>query len=210
VPHKNPEARRAWAKERYSRERERLRDYQANYHSKNRERVRQWRENYHESVGQEYIREYTKAWKKANADRVAGYESSPGRIAQRRDQRERVRVPNSVRRAEKKRALLSLIGSACAQCGYNENIAALDFDHINRSTKVAAIGSLIAAGAPDEMLIAEALKCQVLCANCHRVKTQSDFNSEHYAESVRGDHGDSPDMAYLAYFLEQEYMPVAA
>lgn len=58
----------------------------------------------------------------------------------------------------------------CARCGYNANPVALDFDHIDRSTKSFDIGRM-RSKTSIEKLLAEVDKCQVLCANCHRIKT---------------------------------------
>ena len=60
------------------------------------------------------------------------------------------------------------IGVGCYDCGYNEHPAALDFDHV-RGGKTAGLGqmqtySLVA-------IQAEMMKCEVVCANCHRVRT---------------------------------------
>ena len=58
-------------------------------------------------------------------------------------------------------------GKVCARCGSAEN---LELDHIDRTTKVShAIWSWSEARRQ-----AELAKCQVLCAECHKDKTQAD------------------------------------
>jgi hypothetical protein len=61
----------------------------------------------------------------------------------------------------------------CIDCGETD-LAVLDFDHRDRSTKTAAIAVLIRRGkvAP---LLAEIAKCDVRCANDHRRKTAREF-----------------------------------
>ena len=66
------------------------------------------------------------------------------------------------------------IDRGCAKCGYNAHSAALDFNHIHsdktfnvsQDTKVAM-----------HKLLLEIDKCEVLCANCHRVHT---YENKHW------------------------------
>ena len=57
----------------------------------------------------------------------------------------------------------------CQCCGYKTHACALDFDHLNPTTKVRGIAQLCTANT--SKLLQEIKKCQVLCANCHRIKT---------------------------------------
>ena len=61
-------------------------------------------------------------------------------------------------------------------CGYHKNFAALDFDHIDPTTKKRTISHLLAINQPWawQAALRESRKCQVLCANCHREKTFPD------------------------------------
>ncbi len=61
------------------------------------------------------------------------------------------------------------LASGCVDCGYNEHACALDFDHIDASTKLFTIGPNV--GAAWAKVEAEIAKCEVVCANCHRVRT---------------------------------------
>lgn len=65
----------------------------------------------------------------------------------------------------KKRHLILYFGGVCARCGYSKCIAALEFHHRDRSKKDFSISSKIHW--PMLKLIAEAQKCELLCANCH-------------------------------------------
>lgn len=56
----------------------------------------------------------------------------------------------------------------CQHCGYNEHACALDFDHIDQATKEFLIPRCLAR-TPLKRLFNEIRKCQILCANCHRV-----------------------------------------
>ena len=57
----------------------------------------------------------------------------------------------------------------CECCGYKEFHFALDFDHINPKEKIRDIAKMHTTN--EKTLFAEIAKCQVLCAICHRVKT---------------------------------------
>lgn len=82
---------------------------------------------------------------------------------------------NAVRmeaRLELKRKLVAAAGGHCTRCGYNKSIHALDFHHTSKN-KENTVSTLLtrAAGAKGDALalaLAEAAKCILLCANCHR------------------------------------------
>lgn len=60
----------------------------------------------------------------------------------------------------------------CARCGYNEHPAALHFDHRDHTQK-----SFNISQDPKrswETIEAEIAKCDVLCANCHAVRTHEE------------------------------------
>lgn len=58
----------------------------------------------------------------------------------------------------------------CAVCG-NADFRVLDFDHKDRESKEFDVGYGISKGYSIEKIKKEIDKCQVLCANCHRIKT---------------------------------------
>lgn len=64
----------------------------------------------------------------------------------------------------------------CTDCGYREHSAALDFDHV-RDGKTSNIAKM-AGCASMERLMAEMAKCEVVCANCHRVRTVERQNAK--------------------------------
>ena len=55
----------------------------------------------------------------------------------------------------------------CAKCGYNKCIAALDYHHINETTKLDTVARL-STHSNIETAIKETKKCIIFCANCHR------------------------------------------
>lgn len=58
----------------------------------------------------------------------------------------------------------------CKFCGYKENVLALQFDHINPKEKSFSLSQGYRSKGMDK-LKKEIRKCQVLCANCHAIKT---------------------------------------
>lgn len=62
----------------------------------------------------------------------------------------------------------------CVDCGFDKP-AALDFDHV-RGKKRNIVSALVNTGYSVKTIRAEIAKCDVRCANCHRLKTAKDFN----------------------------------
>lgn len=57
----------------------------------------------------------------------------------------------------------------CADCGQRFPAACMDFDHKNPADKTAAVSML--SGRRWRTTVAEMDKCDVVCANCHRVRS---------------------------------------
>lgn len=68
-----------------------------------------------------------------------------------------------------------LLDHPCVNCG-NDDIRVLEFDHMR--DKVADISYATFAGWSTERLQEEIDKCQIRCANCHRIKTFNERNSK--------------------------------
>jgi len=58
----------------------------------------------------------------------------------------------------------------CADCGWAQWPRGLDWDHV-RGDKFRGVATLIANGRPRIEIEAETAKCEVVCANCHRIRT---------------------------------------
>lgn len=70
------------------------------------------------------------------------------------------------RRRKVKEMLVAEAGGACALCGYARHPAALQFHHLDPTTKSFGLG-VRGITRSLEKLRAEAAKCVLLCANCH-------------------------------------------
>lgn len=57
----------------------------------------------------------------------------------------------------------------CIDCGDRFPPCSMDFDHRPGTTKVSAVSRLI--NGSYEVLMAEVAKCDIVCANCHRLRT---------------------------------------
>lgn len=65
--------------------------------------------------------------------------------------------------------VLKIHMGGCVDCGYNKHPAALDFDHLHGFTKRAGVGTMVRRSWGD--ILEEIAKCEVVCANCHRIRT---------------------------------------
>ena len=59
----------------------------------------------------------------------------------------------------------------CADCGNTFPAVCMDFDHLPGFTKRYAVGTMVAHGHSRDSVMAEIAKCELVCANCHRVRT---------------------------------------
>lgn len=64
------------------------------------------------------------------------------------------------------------------KCGYNKNLAALDFHHRDPKEKVLLLDMRTFSNTGIESLEIEIAKCDILCANCHREEHYSDLSME--------------------------------
>jgi Zn finger protein HypA/HybF involved in hydrogenase expression len=82
------------------------------------------------------------------------------------------------RRQESRRSMIRpllieyLRAHPCVDCGETD-IVVLEFDHIG--TKTAEVSALLTGGYSWDRILLEIEKCEVRCANCHRIKTSRDW-----------------------------------
>ena len=94
----------------------------------------------------------------------------------RRDRTREIQQRRRTKQQEVRKRLQAIIGSKCCRCGIDD-FRLLDFDHIDPHTKTMNISQQLHRSF-DELEL-EVRKCQLLCANCHRLKTleQREFDS---------------------------------
>jgi hypothetical protein len=76
----------------------------------------------------------------------------------------------------------------CADCGYKENHVALDFDHVVGEKRLDVCNAKSIAQAESEIL-----KCEVVCSNCHRIRTWERSHSK------TDSHPCKPDIFAMTY-----------
>jgi hypothetical protein len=113
---------------------------------------------------------YQQAWHQANKERILAEH-----YQRRKDDPEKQkRIQRNWRKkqGDERRAMLAEIKQerGCIDCGYNTHAVALDFDHRPGTEKLFNI-SRQGLFLTWEKVLAEIAKCDVRCANCHRVKT---------------------------------------
>ncbi len=101
---------------------------------------------------------YQTAWDALNRDKRKKYYGRYYPKAQRKYQRRRYWLDKYV------------TARGCDDCGYNQSAVALDWDHRVREDKSFNIGNRV-PGASLKKIFNEIRKCDLLCANCHRIKT---------------------------------------
>lgn len=68
---------------------------------------------------------------------------------------------------------MSELGGQCADCSINDE-RVLVFDHVPGETKVRNVASLF--GGAWSKVAAEIAKCDLVCANCHAIRTRERLN----------------------------------
>lgn len=69
--------------------------------------------------------------------------------------------------------MVELKSKPCADCGSTFPICCMDFDHRDESSKAYNIGSMFAHHYSRELIQTEVDKCDLVCANCHRIRTRN-------------------------------------
>ena len=111
---------------------------------------------------------YMREWYLRNRDTVIAREKLRNLTPKRKQQRKEY---NDKDRAEKRAYVDKIkLKRGCIDCGYKKNPRALEFDHV-RGKKVAAISVMVTNRVSILKIQEEIDKCEVRCANCHKIKT---------------------------------------
>ena len=79
-------------------------------------------------------------------------------------------------RSEEHTAFLAIIKDRpCMDCGKLYHFSAMDFDHKNGLNKRYNVANMV--GYSKENILAEIAKCDIVCANCHRIRTKRRLNT---------------------------------
>jgi hypothetical protein len=104
-------------------------------------------------------------------DPIARREYNKGRWGRMTNKQRRKNYDTRLQRMYAQRSAIATIKieSGCIDCGYNQNPIALDFDHTGK--KLFNINTARASRS-FTVLLDEIDKCEIRCANCHRIKTE--------------------------------------
>lgn len=101
------------------------------------------------------------------------------------------KLKNAERNARKKqiarnrRYLLGILKDAkCMDCGYS-NWIALELDHRDPALKYHAVSRMVNDGTTLERIKQEIDKCDIVCANCHAIRTAYQCNSWRVDPSIK-------------------------
>lgn len=73
------------------------------------------------------------------------------------------------------------VGKSCERCGFND-IRALELHHKDPNNKDFTIGSVIRTKKWED-LMNEVAKCEILCANCHKIEHSGRYRNQAYSSS---------------------------
>ena len=82
-----------------------------------------------------------------------------------------------IRRGRRKLAAIHLLGGKCQRCGWKENPFVLEFHHKDDNKEFSISNNINRAW---DVIKKEVLKCELLCANCHRAHHCTTHNIQFY------------------------------
>ena len=98
------------------------------------------------------------------------------------------RVRSSILRTKNRKLMIEFLSNKkCTDCG-ESNIEVLEFDHIKGKKKDKVPRILLDYAWP--VVLKEIKKCEIVCSNCHRLRTEQRINSYRYRffnNEIRGD-----------------------
>ena len=79
------------------------------------------------------------------------------------------------RQASNKRLVNTYKDKPCMDCGNKFPVYVMDFDHV-RGTKLGSVSEMC-NNRPVASILAEIEKCDLVCANCHRIRTHNRYDN---------------------------------
>jgi len=68
--------------------------------------------------------------------------------------------------------MIELKSQPCQDCKLSFEVCCMDFDHRDGTVKSYNVGSMFAHHYSRELIETELAKCDLVCANCHRIRTR--------------------------------------
>lgn len=90
-----------------------------------------------------------------------------------------------LRGLKRKLHLINLRGGKCEKCGYCNNLAVLEFHHLDPTKKDSQLDMRSLSNSTMSWILKEFDKCQVLCSNCHRELHNEDLIIDRVLNTVK-------------------------
>lgn len=119
------------------------------------------------------LSEFTKSQLEKNSGRCRECQSNYTRQHY-NNNKQAYREKTQNRRELYRERMAKLKDKPCADCGQSFPPFVMDFDHRNPKEKKFMISSAEAVCKPFEEVLLEVNKCDLVCANCHRIRTFTD------------------------------------
>lgn len=86
----------------------------------------------------------------------------------------KARNPNwrDARKQKAEEILTELKSHPCVDCGGSFPVECVDFDHLPGTKKVMGVSTMVRQGLSRQRIEDEVAKCELVCANCHRIRTR--------------------------------------
>ena len=81
---------------------------------------------------------------------------------------------------DKRQWIFSLKNRPCIDCGGVFHPECMDFDHMDHDEKELCISAMYRRNFSREKILAEVDKCEVVCSNCHRMRTKARSEGKPY------------------------------
>lgn len=120
--------------------------------------------------------EYTHDYRQSNQDRVQSWSKGTNEDKQRR----------KVAHVAEVRAWLDDIKAStpCSDCGNQYPAVCMDFDHVGDDKKK-DVARMVGDGYSKSAILEEIEKCELVCANCHRIRTHASGRARPWDERKR-------------------------
>jgi len=161
-------------KEYYQLNKEKIGEKRAEYYQLNKEKISEYYR-----VNKEKKAEYDKKRYQLNKEKISEkkaeyYKLNKEKISEKKAEyyqlnKEKVREERREQHKERKSYCIEYLGGKCVKCGTTHN---LQFDHIKREGKKYEITRRLSNNLNN--LKEELDKCQLLCYDCHKIKTKSE------------------------------------
>ena len=98
-----------------------------------------------------------------------------------------VREHMKERKSEIRDKIRELKKQPCVDCGNTYDPVCMDFDHLEEYDKSHGVSAMVSRSKAWPAIEAEIAKCELVCANCHRLRTKKRTDARIAAENAEHD-----------------------